>query len=126
MTDTADHCEDRLRLDLPLPAGNGPIAAGVASALRDHRAALLPLLERLVDTGDAGVTVPVDDIGIDTVTLDDDGTAGVAELRYVARFFAGCRGLDERDRHRTALPFRIDDGRLRIDLALPIRWQVDL
>ena len=126
MTDPATRCDDHLKLDLPLAAGNEPIAAGVARALRDHRAALLPLLERLVDTGLAGVTVPVDDIGIDTVTVDDDGSAGVAELRYVARFFAGCRGLDERDGHRTALPFRIDGGRLQIDLVLPIRWQVDL
>ncbi|EPC3544682.1 hypothetical protein [Aeromonas hydrophila] len=104
-------------------ASHAELEQAIARAIEAHKQDFFPLLERLVDVGNAGVHLsqehPPRVLGID---LDQSGIQGLAHLGYESNFFEGCLIVDKYDQHQIDLPFRLQGDLLLFDLELPIAW----
>lgn len=110
-----------------LEPATGPDSAALAALIRAHQPRFQPLFERLLDTGGDRLQVVADSLRVDSI--EQAAGAGVAQVTFVAEFFAACRGVHEQDRHKAALPFALHRDaagtRLEFMLPLPPVWSVE-
>lgn len=95
----------------------------VASAIMDNEGQFFPLLERLIDMGDARMTVIDGSLNIEQIDVDVSPTGGTASGAFDSDFYAGCKDMNSQDDHEVTLEFEIEDGNLVFDIELPPAWR---
>lgn len=83
-----------------------------------------PLFERLIDTEDARTTVTEGCLEIESVQLDEGD--GIADVRFMSSFYAGCNDKNSDDWHSATLEFEVDGGFLVFAITLPDPWRVEI
>ena len=116
-----------LRIKIPLIVDNvnnkESLQKAVAIAIMENEGQFLPLLERLIDMGDARMTVTDGSLNIEPVDVEVSTTGGVASGSFDSDFYAGCKDINSQDGHEVTLDFEIEDGYLVFDIELPPAWR---
>lgn len=95
----------------------------IAKAIMDNQEKLLPLLERLIDMGDARVTVIERSLNIESCDVEVSSSGGKASGSFDSDFYAGCKDINSQDDHEVTLAFEIEEGSLIFDIVLPPAWR---
>jgi len=84
-----------------------------------------PLFERLIDMGDARMTVMGESLYIGDCHINADLSGGEASGEFNSDFYAGCKDMNSTGDHEVTLPFTIDDETLYFEIEIPPRWVPD-
>ena len=121
--------EENLCITLPLIVSgindNALLKSSVASIIIENESQFLPLLERLIDMGDARMTVIEGSLNIKPVDVEVSPTGGVAFGTFESDFFVGCKDMNSQDDHEVSLKFDIEDSNLVFNIQLPPAWRPD-
>ncbi len=119
--------DEILHITIPLIVAddndNESLQKAVATAIMDNEGQFFPLLERLIDKGDARLTVIDGSLNIENIDVDVSLTGGVASGSFDSDFYAGCKDMNSQDDHEVTLEFEIEDGNLVFDIELPPAWR---
>ena len=105
---------------------NAVLQKSIAKAIMDNQNDFLPLLERLIDMGNArDMSVAERSLNIEDCDIDVDNTKGVACGMFDSNYFASCKDVESVDEHEVTLPFTIENDNLVFDFQLPPAWIPD-
>ena len=92
-----------------------------SKAIMKYKSEFTPYFERLIDNGDAGMTVFEDGFEVDQVTVHN--SSGSADVYYVAEFYASCKDMRSVDKEEAFLKFEIINGEMVFEIEFPSPWQ---
>jgi len=119
--------DDDLYIKIPLIVGDDndheSLQKAIATAIMDNQHQFFPLLERLIDKGDANMTVIEGSLNVEYCDIDTSTTEGVASGSFDSDYYASCKDMCSQDDHEVTLPFEIEDGNLIFDIELPAAWR---
>ena len=115
-----------LEATIPLPITDfndiPSLQKAIADVIMQNQNIFEPLLYRLIDMGDSGMSIIDDSLNIEPLDVDVDPDVGVAPGMFDSYFYAGCKDMTSIDEHDVALPFTIENGHLVFDIELPPAW----
>jgi hypothetical protein len=97
----------------------------VATSIMEHQDSFHQFLDRLIQMGDARITVIDDSLNIEGCDVNLDSFGGVAEGTFDSDFYAGCKDMNSVDEHAVILPFKIENTNLVFSIELPPEWIPD-
>ncbi len=119
--------DDNLYVTIPLLIGDcndrEMLQKAIATAIMDNQNQFLPLLERLIDMGDARMTVIEGSLNVEHCDVEIDQATGVASATYDSDFYAGCKDMNSVDDHEVDLEFEIEGGKIIFDIIIPPAWR---
>ncbi|MCU7844698.1 MAG: hypothetical protein KZQ93_12740 [Candidatus Thiodiazotropha sp. (ex Monitilora ramsayi)] len=119
--------EDRLRVELHLPQtdiGNEQsLERVIASLVIENQNSFHPLFERLIDTGDARITVMDRSVVVNDVSVS--GNEGGVDIEFGSGFYASCKDMNSTGEHACFLEFQLNSTSIIFDMELPPAWKPD-
>ena len=119
--------DDNLCITIPLNIANindpESIQKAIATGIMENQQQFLPLLERLIDMGDARMSVIEGSLNVEHCDVDITSSEYMASGFFDSDFYAGCKDLNSQDDHEVMLPFIIEGGNLIFDIELPPAWR---
>ena len=117
---------ERLRVDLELnnvdEINADTLKDSIINAVINKQSEFNPLFERIIDCGDARVTVMDESLAVGDCWLDSNLTSGSVSGMFGSNFYAGCNDMNSDSEHEIDLPFEIEDSTLIFDIELPLQW----
>ena len=98
------------------------LKVAISSAIVAHEMEFHPLLERLIEMGDARVTVVDDSLTIDAQDVDVNSTGGIACGMFESDYYAGCKDVESMSDHEVTLEFTFKDKSMVFEIELPPAW----
>jgi len=114
----ATRMNDRIKVEIPIV--DSDLGVTKADLIANHAREFYPLFERLINCGDARITVLDDSLTV--VDVDVSGLSGCASVTFGSDFYAGCKDMNSIDEHETTLEFEIIDDKMVFDIVLPPAW----
>ena len=84
-----------------------------------------PIFERVIDQGDAGLTVMEGSLYIEDCCIDNDNMGGMVNGTFDSDYYASCKDMRSQGEHEVTIEFTIEGDYLIFDIALPIAWKPD-
>ena len=125
MTENDDVLNVTLKINSYDPEGLDSLTKAVEEVIRENQQDFHPLFERLIDMGDARITVVDDSLYISDCSISSDRLSGVAFCMFDSDFYAGCKDMNSSGEHEVELPFDVDGDTVVFAIDLPPRWVPD-
>jgi hypothetical protein len=97
----------------------------IAQAIIEHEDEFEPYFARLIDLGDANLTVVGNSLQIEACNIELTGEKGVAHGEFTSDFYASCKDMRAQDDQEVSLKFTLKGNQLYFDIALPSIWRPD-
>jgi hypothetical protein len=97
----------------------------IVQAIIEHEDEFEPYFARLIDLGDANLTVVGNSLKIEACNIELTGEKGVAHGEFTSDFYASCKDMRAQDDKEVSLKFTLKNNQLYFDIALPPVWRPD-
>lgn len=118
-----------LHITIPLLIENindtAALQKSIAEAIMENQDDSHPLLERLIDMGDArDMSVVERSLNIEycDVGVSMENMKGIAHGMFDSDYYASCKDIETMDDHKVTLPFTIEEDTLVFNIDLPETW----